>query len=147
MSNTTLTCNCLDNLSLKLDAEPFFLDLIVTELIVLACQKKEQQQKLLIRDIHMPRYIAMGQDKVVAKMWCFLLPGSSDHLICFGTYCQLLGYGRGATLTLIHINSLLLYVSISYDCPYHCLVVVLLLLFYYWIVVFLLFQSGEKLWK
>ena len=44
MSNTTLTCNCLVNLSLKLYAEPSFLDFIVTELIVFAFQKKEQQQ-------------------------------------------------------------------------------------------------------
>ena len=54
MSNMTLTCNCLVNLSLKLDAEPSFLDLIVTELIVFACQKKEKQQKLLIIDCSNP---------------------------------------------------------------------------------------------
>ena len=75
MSNMTSTCNCLLDLSLKLDAEPSFLDLIVTELIVLACQKKKQQQKLLIRDIHTLRYTAMGKDEGVAKTWCLLLPG------------------------------------------------------------------------
>ena len=47
----------------------------------------------------MLRYIAMGKDNKVAKMQCFLLPGSSDHLICFGTYCWLLGYGRGVAST------------------------------------------------
>ena len=46
----------------------------------------------------MSHFIARGQDQV-GKLWCFLLPGSFNHLICIGTYLRLIGYGREAMFT------------------------------------------------
>ena len=46
----------------------------------------------------MSHFIVRGQDQV-AKLHCFLLLGSMEHLICIGTYSKLIGYGKDAMVT------------------------------------------------
>ena len=91
-------CNCLASLSSRLEEGSSFTDQVVSEFIAFACQTKEQQQKVLIKDVQMSHFVARGQDQV-GKLWCFLLPGSFDHLICIGIYSRLIGYGREAMFT------------------------------------------------
>ena len=74
-----------------------FTDQVVSEFIAFAYQTKEQQEKILIKDVYMPFFIGRGQEQV-GKLQCFLLPASFNHLICIGAYSRLIGYGREAMI-------------------------------------------------
>ena len=91
----TMQCNCLASLSSRLEEWSSLTDQVVSEFIAFTCQTKEQQQKVLIKDVQMLHFIARGHDQV-GKLRCFLLPGSFNHLICIGTYLRLIWYGREA---------------------------------------------------
>ena len=56
------------------------------------------KKKQLIKEVQMSHFITRGQDQV-AKLCCFLLPGSAEHLICTGTYSKLIGYFKDAMVT------------------------------------------------
>ena len=86
-----MQCNCLASLSSQLEKGPCRVHCICTP-------TQEQQQKQLIKDVQMSCFIVRGQDQV-AKLHCFLLPGSLDHLICIGTYSKLIGYGKDTMIT------------------------------------------------
>ena len=102
-----LWIDCQETTEIQLPCFPIFpagrgafIDHVVAELIAFACQDKEQQQKQLIKEVQISDFIVRGQDQV-AKLHCFLLPGSTEHLICIRTYSKLIGYGKDAMVTVV----------------------------------------------
>ena len=78
-----MQCSCLASLSSQLEEGSSFTDQVVSEFFTFVCQTKEQQQKVLIKDVQMSHFIARGQ--VTRPSWqTSVLPASwfiqSPHL-------------------------------------------------------------------